>query len=89
MPEQEPSSYRDRSLNPEEREPDPMNLERMQPDPMLQLSTRRLGSGGFSLVALAILVVLAIVFYGLNGRDTEKTASIPTQPPANAASPHG
>jgi len=86
MPEQERDSYRG---NSEERQPDPLHLEKMQPDPMLQLSSRRIGGSGLSLVALAILVVLAIVFYGLNGRDTEKTASIPTQPPANAASPHG
>ncbi len=86
MPEQERNSYRG---NSEERQPDPLALEKAQPDPMLQLSSRRLGGGGFSLLALAILVVLAIVFYGLNGRDTEKTASVPTQPPANAASPHG
>jgi hypothetical protein len=79
MPEQEKPPYRGRSFD----------LEENQPDPMLQLSTRQMGGGGFSLIALAILAVLAIVFYGLNGRDTEKTASIPTPAPANSASPHG
>ncbi len=79
MPEQEKAPYRGNSFN----------LEENQPDPMLQLSTRRTGSGGLSLVALAIIAVLAIVFYGLNGRDTEKTAAIPMPPPANSASPHG
>ena len=84
----------DNTPGPEQRQADPistdpMSLERRQPDPMLQLSGRRLGGGGISLVALVILVVLAVVLFGLNGRDTEKTASNPSQPPAHAASPHG
>jgi hypothetical protein len=54
-----------------------MSLERNQPDPLLQMSTRRMGGGGFSLVALVLVAILAIVFFGLNGRDTVKTASNP------------
>ena len=79
----------DNAPGPEPRLPDPMSLEKRQPDPMLQLSGRRLGGGGISLVALAILVVLAVVLFGLNGRDTEKTASNPSQPPATQGVPHG
>jgi hypothetical protein len=55
---------------------DPMHLERRQPDPMHDLSERRMGDGGMSLVAVAIVVILAIVLFGLNGRSTETT---PTQ----------
>lgn len=79
----------DKANNPEARQPDPMALENRQPDPMLRLSRGRLGGGGLSLVALAILVVLAVVLFGLDGRDTEKTASNPAQPPAHTAVPHG
>ena len=89
MPEQESDLYRGSSSDPEERQPDRTHLRQKQPDPMLQLSSRRLGGGALSLVALAIIAMLAIVFYGLNGRDTEKTASIPIPAPANSISPHG
>jgi hypothetical protein len=76
---------------PEQEHPrsDPFKLERNQPDPMLQMSTRRMGGGGLSLIAIVIVAILAFVFYGLNGRDTERTASVPTPPPANSAAPHG
>lgn len=70
---------------------DPMRLERNQPDPMLQMSTGRMGSGGMSLVAIAVVVILAVVFYGLNGR-MHGTASSPQQQPAamvNSGAPHG
>jgi Mn2+/Fe2+ NRAMP family transporter len=56
---------------------DPMNLERRQPDPTLG---RRMGDGGMSLVAVAIVVILAIVFFGLNGRSTESTTPAQTIP---------
>jgi uncharacterized protein HemX len=36
-----------------------------QPDPMLALSTGKMGAGGIALVALAIAVILGIVFYAL------------------------
>ena len=56
---------------------DPMNLERRRPDPTLG---RRMGDGGMSLVAVAIVVILAIVFFGLNGRSTESTTPAQTIP---------
>jgi hypothetical protein len=74
-------------------EPDPAArrepLETNQPDPMLQMSTGRMGSGGMSLVAIAIVVILAVVFYGLNGR---MHGTAPAQQPAamaNSGAPHG
>jgi len=36
-----------------------------QPDPMLALSTGKMGAGGIALVALAIAVILGIVFYAM------------------------
>jgi hypothetical protein len=62
--------------------PDPLNLERNQPDPMLDMSGRRMGGGGFSIVALGIVVILALVFFGLNGR-SETTAPMHTIPLAS------
>ena len=59
---------------------DPMNLERRRPDPTLDMSGRRMGDGGMSLVAVAIVVILAIVFFGLNGRSTESTTPAQTIP---------
>ena len=59
------------------RQHDPMNLEPRQPDPMHDMSERRMGDGGMSLVALVIVVILALVFFGLNGRSTDTT---PIQP---------
>jgi hypothetical protein len=60
---------------------DPMHLERRQPDPMLDMSSgRRMGGGGMSLVAVAIVVILALVFFGLNGRSTESTTPAQTIP---------
>ena len=59
---------------------DPMNLERRHPDPGLDMSSRRMGDGGMSLVAVAIMVILAIVFFGLNGRSTESTTPAQTIP---------
>ncbi len=54
-----------------------------QPDPMLQISTGWVGAGGITLAALAIAVILGIVFYGLNGRETtQQTAAVPPNPPA-------
>ena len=56
---------------------DPTNLEPRQPDPMHDMSERRMGDGGMSLVAVVIVVILALVFFGLNGRSTDTT---PIQP---------
>ncbi len=55
---------------------DPMHLEQRQPDPTLNMSGRRMGGGGMSLIAVGIIVMLAIVFFGLNGRSTENTAPV-------------
>jgi hypothetical protein len=62
---------------------DPMHLERHQPDPMLDMSGRRMGGGGMSLVAVGIVVILAIVFFGLNGRSTDTTTPAQTIPLAS------
>jgi hypothetical protein len=61
----------------------PLNLGRHQPDPMLDMSARRMGGGGFSLVALGIVVILAIVFFGLNGRSTETATPMQILPLAS------
>jgi hypothetical protein len=62
---------------------DPMHLERRQPDQMLDMSGRRMGDGGMSLLAMAIVVILAFVFFGLNGRSTENTTPAQTIPLAS------
>jgi hypothetical protein len=67
---------------PHQRNPT-VHLERRQPDPMLDMSGRRMGGGGMSLVAVAIVVILAIVFFGLNGRSTENTTPTQTIPLAS------
>jgi hypothetical protein len=59
---------------------DRINLERRQPDPTLDMSGRRMGDGGMSLVAVATVVILALVFFGLNGRSTESTTPAQTIP---------
>jgi hypothetical protein len=35
---------------------------------MLDMSGRRIGSWGYSVVVLAIVIIVAVVFYGLNDR---------------------
>jgi hypothetical protein len=52
-------------------------------DPMLEMSGRRLGGSGISLVALGLVVILAIVFFGLNGRSTETATPHQTLPLAS------
>jgi hypothetical protein len=68
---------------------DPMGLEKNQPDPMLQMSTGRMGSGGISLLALAVVVILAFVFYGLNGRSHDNASSQQPAAMVNSGAPHG
>jgi hypothetical protein len=63
--------------------PNPLPLGRHRPDPMLDMNGRRMGGGGFSLVALGIVVILAIVFFGLNGRSTETATPMQTLPLAS------
>jgi hypothetical protein len=48
-----------------------------QPDPLLQMSTGKTSVGGMTLFALAAVVILAVVLYGLNA------------PSAPAAGGHG
>jgi hypothetical protein len=79
MPEQERAPYRGSSFS----------LEGDHADPGLQLSARRTGNGGISFAALALVALLALAFFGLHGRDTDRTAAIPLPPPANSALPHG
>ena len=79
MPEPERAPYRGSSFT----------LEGNQPDPALQLSARRTGSSGISFAALALVALMALVFFGLHGRDTDRTAAMPMPPLANSASPHG
>jgi len=50
---------------------------------MLQMSTGWAGASGITLVALAIAIILGIVFYGLNGREApQQSAAVPPAPPA-------
>ncbi len=64
-----------------------------QPDPFLQMSTGKTSVGGMTLFALAAVVILAVVLYGLNApRDTASTSaprSPVTQSSAPAAGGHG
>jgi hypothetical protein len=81
---------RPNSADPETAGPrDPLSLKQNQPDPML-MSSGRMGSGGISLIAIAVVVILAVVFYGLNGR-MHGTSSPQQQPAAmvNSGAPHG
>jgi hypothetical protein len=57
--------------------------EKEQPDPFLQMSTeQRIGAGGLTLFAIAIVVVLSIVFYGLNGPNRGNEAASASPPAA-------
>jgi hypothetical protein len=67
---------------------DPLDIDNHQPDPMLQMSTGRLGNGGLSLVAVAIVVLIVVVLFGLNHRGTGPTAR-PTPIAAISGGPHG
>ena len=65
-----------------------------QPDPFLQMSTGKASVGGITLFALAAVVILAVVLYGLNApRDVFASTSVPrspvTQSSAPAAGGHG
>jgi len=66
----------------QEHAPDPLQMGERQPDPMLQMSTGRLRGGGLSLVALAIVVFIAVVLFGLDHRATGPTA--PSTPVATS-----
>ncbi len=87
----EPTAADRRNEPTPERVPPPIS-ERQQPDPMLQLSTDRMGAAGITLVAVAVVAILAVVLYGLNTPDTaEHTAGAPpatqsAKPPAGGSS---
>lgn len=50
-----------------------------QPDPLLQMSTGRMGPAGITLVAIAIVVIVGVAFYGLNSRvNSDHTAAAPS-----------
>jgi hypothetical protein len=59
--------------------------EAQQPDPMLQMGAGTVGTGWVTLVALAIAVILGIVFYGLNGTSSQPTAAAPPAPSVHPA----
>jgi len=61
--------------------------EKNQPDPLLQMTTGRMGAGGITLMAIGAILILAVVFYGLNGgkRGEQTTATAP--PPIHNAQP--
>lgn len=52
-----------------------------QPDPFLQMTTGRMGVGGITIFAIVAVVILSVVFYGLNGHGGGAS------PPAAAPSP--
>jgi hypothetical protein len=52
-----------------------------QSDPLLQTSTGRMGAGGLSLILLAVVIIMSLVFYGLNGPNSGSSSA-----PASATS---
>lgn len=72
---------------------DPMRIERNQPDPMPQMSTDTVGATGIALLAFALIVILSVVFYGLNGGTAggpvSSTASNAPAAGANSGAPKG
>jgi hypothetical protein len=61
-----------------------------QPDPMLQITTGRAGVGSLTLVAVAIALVLGVVFYGLNnGRERAPQMAATSSTTQNASPPAG
>ena len=64
--------------------------EKEQPDPFLQMSTaEQVGASGFTVFAIAIVVILGVVFYGLNGPARGDKTAPPSSPVAagNAGAP--
>ncbi len=58
-----------------------------QPDPFLQMSTGgRMGASGLTLFSIAVVVILGVVFYGLNGPDRANEAAPPSSPVATGNS---
>ena len=49
--------------------------EKDQPDPFLQLSTGRMSGGGLALAVVAVVAILGVVLYGLNGHKFDGVAT--------------
>jgi hypothetical protein len=62
-------------------------METQQPDPMLQLTTGRMRASGIALVALALALVLGVVFYGLNSGKETGTENLQTSPASHNSQP--
>ncbi|MFZ3225024.1 MAG: hypothetical protein WBF64_02355 [Xanthobacteraceae bacterium] len=58
-----------------------------QPDPFLQMSTGKTSVGGITLFALAAVVILAVVLYGLNAPSDIASTSAPTSSVAQSGAP--
>jgi hypothetical protein len=58
---------------------DPARLDRMQPDPILA-SSGRTRSGGASLLAVAVAVVIGFVIYSVNSHNGSGASSAPPAP---------
>lgn len=52
--------------------------EKEQPDPFLQMTTGAMGIGKVTIFVVAMVIILSVVLYGLNGRNAA------TVPPPNA-----
>ncbi len=75
MAEPQPHSDQRKSETSDRDAPPTVSLpidETAQPDLMLQMSTGgKIGVGGFVLIALAIVIIVGVVFYGLNVSGTQ------------------
>jgi hypothetical protein len=60
--------------------------EGLQPDPML-MTTRRVHPAWMSLLGIIIILVLAVVFYGLNEPVTSEETASSAAPAASSTSP--
>jgi hypothetical protein len=58
-----------------------------QPDPLLQMSTGKTSVGGMTLCALAAVVILAVVLYGLNAPSDTASTSVPPSSVAQSSAP--
>ncbi len=58
-----------------------------QPDPFLQMSTGKTSIGGLTLFALAAVVILTVVLYGLNAPSDTASTSAPPSSVAQSGAP--
>ncbi len=69
-----------------EQRPSPLPTEEQrQPDPTLQISTGRIGGGGLTLFALAVIAIVSVVLYGLNSGAEPSAAQHPAPLAGNSA----